>query len=58
MKVADRAGARYTILLGAREAERGAVGVRDMRSHEQIEVPRELVAGWVQERLEAEDSTQ
>jgi len=29
-----------------------------MRSHEQIEVPRELVAGWVQERLEAEDSTQ
>src|SRR5829696_9188206 len=55
MKVADRAGARYTILLGAREAEQGAVGVRDMQSREQIEVPRELVAGWVQERLEAED---
>jgi histidyl-tRNA synthetase len=52
MKVADRAGARYTILLGAREAEHGAVGVRDMQTHEQIEVPRDLVAGWVQERLE------
>jgi histidyl-tRNA synthetase len=52
MKVADRARARYTILLGAREAEQGAVGVRDMQSREQIEVPRELVAGWVQERLE------
>jgi histidyl-tRNA synthetase len=56
MKVADRAGARFTILLGTREAERGAVGVRDMQTHEQIEVPRELVAGWVQERLETEDT--
>jgi histidyl-tRNA synthetase len=52
MKVADRAGARYAVLLGAREAARGAVGVRDMVSHEQIEVPRQLVAGWLQERLE------
>jgi histidyl-tRNA synthetase len=54
MKVADRAGARYAILLGEREAEHGAVGVRDMQSHEQVEVPRELVAGWLQERLEAD----
>jgi histidyl-tRNA synthetase len=55
MKVADRSRARYTVVLGSREAERGAVGVRDMQSSEQIEVPRELVAGWLQERLEAED---
>jgi hypothetical protein len=27
-----------------------------MQSHEQVEVPRELVAGWLQERLETEDS--
>jgi histidyl-tRNA synthetase len=56
MKVADRSGARYTVVLGSREAEHGAVGVRDMQSSEQIEVPRELVAGWLQERLEAEES--
>jgi hypothetical protein len=30
--------------------------VRDMQTHEQVEVPRELVAGWLQERLEAEDT--
>ena len=41
-----------------REAEHGAVGVRDMRSHEQIEVPRELVAGWLQERLETDPRTE
>jgi histidyl-tRNA synthetase len=56
MKVADRVGARFTVLLGKREAEHGAVGVRDMRSHEQVEVPRELIAGWLQERFETEDS--
>jgi histidyl-tRNA synthetase len=56
MKVADRSRARYTVVLGSREAEHGAVGVRDMQSSEQIEVPRELVAGWLQERLEAEDT--
>jgi hypothetical protein len=27
-----------------------------MQTHEQVEVPRELVAGWLQERLEAEDT--
>jgi histidyl-tRNA synthetase len=56
MKVADRSGARFTVLLGAHEAERAAVGVKDMQSGEQVEVPRALVAGWLQERLErAED---
>jgi len=54
--VADRARARFTVLLGRREAEHGAVGVRDMQSHEQVEVPRELVAGWLQERFDKEDS--
>jgi histidyl-tRNA synthetase len=54
MKVADRSGARFTVVLGERESEHGAVSVRDMRSGEQVEVPRELVAGWLQERLEAD----
>jgi histidyl-tRNA synthetase len=55
MKVADRSGARFTIVLGRHEAEHAAVSVKDMQSGEQVEVPRELVAGWLQERLEAED---
>ncbi len=58
MKVADRVGARFTVLLGKREAEHGAVGVRDMQSHEQVEVPRELVAGWLQERFETTPRTE
>ncbi len=56
MKVADRSGARFTVILGPNEAERGAVAVKDMRSSEQVEVPRQLVAGWVRERLESEDT--
>jgi histidyl-tRNA synthetase len=56
MKVADRSGARYAVILGKQEAERGAVAVKDLRSDDaQIEVPRQLVAGWLQERREAED---
>ena len=55
MKVADRSGARFAVMLGKHEAERGAVAVKDLRSGEQVEVPRELVAGWLQERRETED---
>ena len=55
MKVADRSGARFAVILGRQEAERGAVAVKDLRSGEQVEVPRQLVAGWLQERREAED---
>ena len=54
MKVADRSGARYAVLLGEREAEHGAVGVKDMQSGEQVEVPRaagrRLVAGTTRDR--------
>jgi histidyl-tRNA synthetase len=56
MKVADRSSARFTVILGKREAEHEAVAVKDMQSSEQIEVPRELVAGWLRERLETEDT--
>ncbi len=31
MKAADRSGARFSVILGKQEAERGAVGVKDMR---------------------------
>jgi histidyl-tRNA synthetase len=56
MKAADRSGARFAVILGKQEAEHGAVGVKDLRSAVQVEVPRELVAGWLQERRETEDS--
>jgi histidyl-tRNA synthetase len=52
MEAANKARARYAVVLGTNEAERGAVGVKDLQSGEQVEVPRELVAGWLQERLE------
>ncbi len=52
MKAAGKSGARFTVILGEREAEHGAVGVKDMTTSEQLEVPRQLVAGWVQERIE------
>jgi len=55
MKVADRSGARFAVILGKQEAERGAVAAKDLRSGEQVDVPRQLVAGWLQERREAED---
>lgn len=54
MKVADRSGARYTVILAPDEAARGAVAVKDMVSGEQVEVPRGLAAGWVQERLDTQ----
>jgi histidyl-tRNA synthetase len=56
MNVANRSGAQWAVLLGKREAEQGAVSVRDMQSGEQVEVPRALVAGWLQERRETEDT--
>jgi histidyl-tRNA synthetase len=51
-KAAGKSGARYAVVLGPHEAERGVVAVKDLDSSEQVEVPREAVAGWLQERLE------
>jgi histidyl-tRNA synthetase len=56
MDAANKSGARYTVVLGKQEAERGAVAVKDMQTGDQVDVPRQLVAGWLQERLETEDS--
>ncbi|MDQ1501182.1 MAG: histidyl-tRNA synthetase [Actinomycetota bacterium] len=51
-KAADRAGARYVVLVGRAEMETGAVAVRDMVSGEQVEVPRNRVVTWLHERLD------
>ena len=58
MEAANKSGAHYTVLLGRQEAEHDAVAVKDMQSGDQQEVPRQLVAGWLRERLETEDTTQ
>ena len=51
-KLADRSGARYGVMVGRAEAARGAVGVKDLVSGEQLEVPQEQVAGWLRTRAE------
>ncbi len=52
MTAADRSGARWAVIVGAREAERGMVAVRDLRSVEpqQDEVRREEVAAVLRMR--------
>jgi histidyl-tRNA synthetase len=44
---ADKSGAAWAVVLGAKEAERGLVSVKDLRSGEQVEVRREEVAAWL-----------
>lgn len=44
MKKADKAGARHVVMIGEEELSRGAVGLRDMESGEQREVPFEGLA--------------
>jgi histidyl-tRNA synthetase len=47
---ADRAGARWAVLLGGEELGRGNALVRDMQSGEQVEAPVAGVAAWLAER--------
>jgi histidyl-tRNA synthetase len=51
-KLADRARAAYGVMLAPKEAERGAVAVKDLDTGTQVEVPREQVAGWLLARRE------
>jgi histidyl-tRNA synthetase len=50
---ADRSGARYGVMLGTRELAAGTVGVKDLRSGEQVEVRRDEVVAWLQTRKDA-----
>lgn len=47
MKSADKLGARYVVLLGADEIEKGSVTVRDMKTGEQREVPFSELEGYI-----------
>jgi histidyl-tRNA synthetase len=53
-KVADRSGARYAVMLGKREAEHDAVGVKDLRDPEgaQHDIPRREVVGFLRQARE------
>jgi histidyl-tRNA synthetase len=53
-RAADKSGAVYGVMLGRNEAERDAVAVKDLRSGEQVEVPREALAAWLQARKDEE----
>ena len=46
------AGASFGVMLAPKEAERGAVAIKDLRTGDQLEVPREQVAGWIRTRTE------
>ena len=55
-KLADRSRARFGVMVGRVEATRGTVGVKDLDRGDQLEVPREQVAGWLRARAEASRS--
>ncbi len=54
-KVADRSGAAYGVMLGAEEAARDAVAVKDLSTGVQVEVPRDQLVGWLRLHCEAEE---
>jgi histidyl-tRNA synthetase len=49
-RAADRSGAAFGVMLGRAESERRAVAVKDLRTREQVEVPRDALAGWLRAR--------
>jgi len=57
-KAADKSGARWTVVLGADEATRNSVNVKDLRSGEQLEVRRDGLAEWLEMRRDEDDQPQ
>ena len=53
MAAADKSGARYGVILGAKEMAEGKVGVKDLTSGDQIDVRRDEAAAYLQTRLES-----
>ena len=52
LAAADKSGARYSLILGPREAATGHVAVKDLTSGVQIEVRRDEAAAWLATRLQ------
>jgi len=51
---ADRAGARWGVLLAPRELAEGKVGVKHLATGKQVDVKREEVAAWVRTRVDSD----
>jgi histidyl-tRNA synthetase len=52
-KAADRSGARFGVMLGRDEVQRGVVAVKDMTSGEQVEVEEVELASWLRDRRDS-----
>jgi histidyl-tRNA synthetase len=52
MTAANRSSAAFAVILAKDEMSRGELAVKDLRSGEQVEVPRDQIAGWLQARRE------
>ena len=52
MAAADKSGARYGVVLGAKEMADGKVGIKDLTTGDQIDVRRDEAAAYLQTRLE------
>ena len=51
MRAADRSGARFALVVGDRDVEAGTVGVKDLGSGEQVDLPVDDVVTYVADRL-------
>jgi histidyl-tRNA synthetase len=51
MRAADRSGARLALVLGDRDIDAGTVGVKDLTTGEQVDVPTDSVVAEVLSRL-------
>jgi histidyl-tRNA synthetase len=52
MRAADRSGARLALVAGDRDIEAGTVGVKDLTTGEQVDVPTDAVVAEVLSRLD------
>jgi histidyl-tRNA synthetase len=53
LKQADRAQARFALILGDDELAAGAITVRDLTGSQQVSVPRAEIVGWLRLANEA-----
>lgn len=51
LKQANKRAARWVVIVGEAELDRGNVSVRAMETGEQVEVPEEALVSWLKERL-------
>ncbi|MGQ9657513.1 MAG: histidine--tRNA ligase [Fimbriimonadales bacterium] len=51
MRIANRTGARYALLLGENELQSATVTAKDLATHEQTTVPQAELAAWIRSLL-------